>query len=1651
MLCYRRFCVYFVILFSISLFPSLSFCENDLSKIPIPFINPAGDLAVYKEISHGPDRSKEVELPDLDGKATRVKIRGEYWDMRMATGNNAAEMKQTLLPYLKSINATIHRENEDKVIFSVENTETEIWWGIADLRSYLDLTVIKENRLKAGKALTFKLGKGAKVDDFFYIDIPGDRFNTLFVTVPDSIVNLHANVETGAGFYRKSRDHAWSWDAKRGQRLMIDNLPQDKGKCIFHLSRRYDAPPTEVTVSLVENPVPVPQVKMGEAVGALRIKNVPYGRAKIEPEYVRGGVSVSHPEYPGGQGLFTNGDLTPDGDIYLRVPAGLWKVVVQPRDQALANVLQARHIPVNSGEETVLQWPLSMTTVFGVTGDGGLKINDASVAGETAGITFSLLGKDARGVKPARENIEILEGGVATKILAVNPSKLPLDVVLLLDSSGSMKGQMKKALAATQSFVKSLPDNAAIRVVDFDTKPRLLKGTTKAQVLKSLAAVKANGATSLNDSVLLGLDMLKDSKRPTLLVFTDGFDANWNDTGPGSKATKKQVLSAVAGAGIPVFTIGFGKNHDRDTLPRIASLSGGQYFPAENQKALREVFALINSNLGNTFEVKYRRPEKNRLSDVPVISYVVDVSGSMDTPLPEGNGFRNDKVGELLHDFILGLPDTVLGQVISFDGIIYLNQVMTDRKADLLRSISMLRGTADGTDILGAVETALKAQSAVPSSKRTMVFITDAALDVAEDERKVFETLLGRLKDEKIRCLWIGIGSDLGEKAFKHAARKTGGRYVLTEDPAALKSAFTDLTNEIRQASENTGSTRTLLQLTVKHREKSGRNLAFADSKQVEFPQLKTDKTVEVPASIAFHFKKLKSRYNGEIADLVTGDSVPVRDAQIAERLSIGVTGANKAASIEVKEALFMNRLRGVKPPSGKRFLALTMEMKNILPVQDVRVYQDGGNHPAAWLGNSAATKGELKKMVPTYLIPDLKRHLFLRWNSSQMMTLSPATWLTAAPLTLPGEDAVALNPKKPVKGACVYLVPVEAMDQLSLHFYDMNYGHMDIPLVGTMPEVAERLSKLPPGPPVRLSDAFQIALREVKDVQKIGDFKAGDDMVFRIVEADFISNVQALLDISPAQRFSLRVTTDAGALHIPLHNATALLPLGFMSPTMLSPGSSNRICLAFRVPKGIAKGDKGELVIDLKGSGVVIALDGKTKGKKKTPAVGKRLPGDGIDLVVNKIGRIEERGIYQVVDITLFDKKDGDSTSLSNAFILKRKGFKETDSGAPMRTPAELATAKGLSGFASGNSLMPVGLLDPDLETAKRLFGFTEHTVVPDGQHLRGILLFRLPDSDNNPSDWQLESPFFKSLNLAMQKTPYKQTKLLARRLQINVDSGSNYAQALEKALVAVVRERKAAAFEKPGRIKTARTDLENSGPPKMEIPVPEFAAAGDELFKNIREINTLKACLAKVRWLPTQDYHAWAHRFSPEAVLTQNWSTEGDFARMAEIVFARQGTKTRREYVDLTDSGQQELAKLCGLEQVGMSTLPALVYYNSEGSKQLLVAPFMKNLRDLKGLVTDNKKDEVDIAAATGSIHVSLRVVPKEKNARGSAGDMGSALAGETETGTGEWIKVFYHSPELPSLSRGAVDIGYAVVGYKNGPLVTAVFDGNQERIIG
>ena len=103
------------------------------------------------------------------------------------------------------------------------------------------------------------------------------------------------------------------------------------------------------------------------------------------------------------------------------------------------------------------------------------------------------------------------------------------------------------------------------------------------------------------------------------------------------------------------------------------------------------------------------------------------------------------------------------------------------------------------------------------------------------------------------------------------------------------------------------------------------------------------------------------------------------------------------------------------------------------------------------------------------------------------MTPVSPATWLAEKPMILPGEDAVAIQTEKPVNGVLVFIVPEGHMKQLSLHYYDTNYGHAEIPLVGTMAKGLDRISTLTPNSPVKLSDAFSLSIREVRDVKKIG------------------------------------------------------------------------------------------------------------------------------------------------------------------------------------------------------------------------------------------------------------------------------------------------------------------------------------------------------------------------------------------------------------------------------------------------------------------------------------------------------------------------------------------------------------------------------------
>ncbi|MGA0200617.1 MAG: extracellular solute-binding protein, partial [Prochlorotrichaceae cyanobacterium] len=119
-------------------------------------------------------------------------------------------------------------------------------------------------------------------------------------------------------------------------------------------------------------------------------------------------------------------------------------------------------------------------------------------------------------------------------------AKKPSLVVLVVDSSGSMKGDKLPAVQSTlQAYINGLGPQDQVAMIDFDSQirsPILIKGTPEGrqQGLQFIASLQAEGGTRLYDSALAARNWLKENLRSeginAVLILTDGEDSESNIT-----------------------------------------------------------------------------------------------------------------------------------------------------------------------------------------------------------------------------------------------------------------------------------------------------------------------------------------------------------------------------------------------------------------------------------------------------------------------------------------------------------------------------------------------------------------------------------------------------------------------------------------------------------------------------------------------------------------------------------------------------------------------------------------------------------------------------------------------------------------------------------------------------------------------------------------------------------------------------------------------------------------------------------------------------------------------------------------------------------------------------------------------------------------
>jgi Ca-activated chloride channel homolog len=185
---------------------------------------------------------------------------------------------------------------------------------------------------------------------------------------------------------------------------------------------------------------------------------------------------------------------------------------------------------------------------------------ERAVQQQTEEVLLPVSVRDAQGLPVAglsEESFFIYDNGVRQEIRSFNRRRIPANIVLLLDASGSVFSQMRLIREAAKGFIQGLDAEDKVSVMQFADKVELLQDWTSAtETAKLLKAVdwryRPGESTAFYDGLYLAAreQLSKVEGRRLIIVLTDGIDsidrrhASYND-----------ALNAVRNASATVYVV----------------------------------------------------------------------------------------------------------------------------------------------------------------------------------------------------------------------------------------------------------------------------------------------------------------------------------------------------------------------------------------------------------------------------------------------------------------------------------------------------------------------------------------------------------------------------------------------------------------------------------------------------------------------------------------------------------------------------------------------------------------------------------------------------------------------------------------------------------------------------------------------------------------------------------------------------------------------------------------------------------------------------------------------------------------------------------------------------------------------------------------
>jgi Ca-activated chloride channel family protein len=191
--------------------------------------------------------------------------------------------------------------------------------------------------------------------------------------------------------------------------------------------------------------------------------------------------------------------------------------------------------------------------------------------------------------------------------------RTPVDLALLIDTSGSMEGaKIQAARASARSLVERLADGDILSVDIFSdaarslVPPVRLTSETRARILSTIAELGTGGSTNMFE----GLEMAERhvAQAPAvagtqpvrrIVLISDG-QAN---VGPSSPDALGELAQRALSLGAQVTSLGVGLDYDERTLDAIAERTSGRLFhvgdPREMEATLEHEIGLLSSTVAD--------------------------------------------------------------------------------------------------------------------------------------------------------------------------------------------------------------------------------------------------------------------------------------------------------------------------------------------------------------------------------------------------------------------------------------------------------------------------------------------------------------------------------------------------------------------------------------------------------------------------------------------------------------------------------------------------------------------------------------------------------------------------------------------------------------------------------------------------------------------------------------------------------------------------------------------------------------------------------------------------------------------------------------------------------------------------------------------